>query len=295
MSIFLTRLSAALDADYEVLDELASGGMGVVYRARDRALDRLVAIKIIRPDVATASLRERFLREARVLATFSHPNIVPVHRAGEADGMAYYVMDFLHGETLAERLRRGPLTTGEFRMLADHLLAALEVVHEHGVVHRDVKPSNVFLTAGRAVLSDFGISKPSSGDAGGLTAPGHIVGTPGYMPPEQLAGSDVTVRTDLAAAAMVLFEACTGRPWTFDSHSDEADWSRVPADAAPAMRRALAWSPAERMGSAGEFRAALGGRVRPRRRPMAIALGVLAVLICALRPQISRACAVLRR
>jgi predicted Ser/Thr protein kinase len=282
MSVFLERLRVALAADYEVLDELASGGMGVVYRARDRTLDRLVAIKVIRPDQATASTRERFLREARVLASFSHPNIVPVHRAGEADGMAYYVMDFLAGETLADRLRRGPLTADEFRMVADHLLAALEVVHQHGVVHRDVKPSNIFMTTGRAVLSDFGISKSTSPAVSGLTVPGAVVGTPGYMPPEQLAGGEVNERSDVCAAGMVLFEACTGRSWTFDSHTDQVDWSRVPGSAAPAIRRALAWAPVERWPNAGEFRRALSGRARPSRRWMiGLAAGAAALVLAA--------------
>jgi tRNA A-37 threonylcarbamoyl transferase component Bud32/tetratricopeptide (TPR) repeat protein len=265
MSVFLERLRTALGADYEVMDELASGGMGVVYRARDRSLDRVVAIKVIQPDLATAQAAERFLREARALASFSHPNIVPVHRAGEADGIPYYVMEYLEGETLADRLKRGPLSEGDALRLADELLAALELVHERGIVHRDVKPSNIFLAAGRTVLSDFGISKATSADVPGLTVPGNIVGTPGYMPPEQLAGGDVNERTDVCAAGMVLFEACTGRPWTFDSHTEQADWSRVPALAAPAIQRALSWAPTQRWANAGEFRAALGGRARPPR------------------------------
>jgi predicted Ser/Thr protein kinase len=276
VSVLTERLRRALAAEYDVEDEIASGGMGVVYRARDRALERLVAIKIIRPDLATADATERFLREARALASFNHPNIVPVHRAGESQGLAFYVMDYLDGDTLADRLARGPLPGAEALRLADDLLAALEAVHAHGIVHRDVKPHNIFLAGGRAILGDFGVAKTTTPDAPALTAPGHVVGTPGYMPPEQLAGGDVTPRADIGAAGMVIFEAFTGRQWTFDSHTERADWSGVPPAAVPALRRALAWAPAERWESAADFRRALGGPAQvTTRRVLAWAGGAL--------------------
>jgi len=273
MSAFLERLRKALASDYELLDEIAGGGMGLVYRARDRGLDRLVAIKVVRPDLATAALTGRFLREARILASFSHPNIVPVHRAGEADGLAYYVMDYLEGETLARRLQRGPLPPAEVERCAAGLLGALEAVHARGVVHRDVKPSNLFLVGDRAVLSDFGISKATRPEASQLTEPGHIVGTPGYMAPEQFAGGEVTPRTDVCAAAMVLYEAFTGRHWSFDSDTAAADFGGVPERYRPALRRALAWAPNERFADAGAFRRAFAGRLpRPGRLRAVVAL-----------------------
>src|SRR5689334_13520296 len=136
MSVLTERVRAALAPDYDSIEEIASGGMGVVFRARDVALDKPVAIKVIRPDQASATAVRRFLNEARALASVSHPNVVPVHRAGEADGLPFYVMDFIAGETLADRLERGPLDAAELGALARDLLGAVEAVHERGIVHR---------------------------------------------------------------------------------------------------------------------------------------------------------------
>ncbi len=285
MTILTERVRYALAPDLDVIDEIASGGMGVVYRARDAALDRVVAVKIMRPELATAGAAERFLREARALAAFSHPNIVPIHTAGERDGLAWYVMDFMAGETLAGRLARGPMPPDEALRLAGDLLSALEAVHAHGIVHRDVKPMNIFLVDGRAVLGDFGLARTTAPPTSAVTAPGHVIGTPGYMPPEQLAGREVTPRTDISAAGMVIYEAFTRRQWVIDSGIDSADWSSVPPAAVPVLRRALAWSPADRWASAGAMRIALGGGSRrrtTRRWIMAAAalaaLGVLAMI-----------------
>ncbi|NIR60768.1 MAG: serine/threonine protein kinase, partial [Gammaproteobacteria bacterium] len=199
----LERLRKALAGQYEVERELAAGGMGSIFLARDPTLERQVAVKILRPELATARAAERFLREARILASLSHPNVVPVHSAGEADGLFYYVMDYVEGETLGARLERGALSRDEAAKLGTDLLAALEASHAHGIVHRDVKPANIFLVADRALLGDFGIAKPLD-EPGGLTAAGDLVGTPSYMAPEQLEG-EVTPRTDLYAAGMVLY------------------------------------------------------------------------------------------
>ena len=285
MSQLFERLRAALAADYALLEEIGGGGMGLVFRARDLQLDKTVAIKIIRPDMATAAAAERFLREARILASCSHPNIVPVHRAGEADGIRYYVMDFLEGETLAARLERGPLPADEALQLADDLLGALAVVHERGVVHRDVKPSNIVLSQGRALLTDFGISKAPASGQSTLTGAGDVIGTPGFMPPEQLAGGEVGAATDVCAAGMVIFQALTGRPWVFDQQSDHADWSGVPSSAARALRRALAWRAPERFETAGDFRRALRGRAMTGPgRTIAIVTAIAAVLTVAFWP-----------
>ncbi len=224
MSSLLERLRTALAPHYEVERELASGGMGTVFLARDPTLDRHVAIKILQPDLASDTASERFLREARILAKLSHPNIVPVFQAGDADGLGYYVMEYVEGETLKERLERGAMPKDEALKLADDLLSALEAAHERGIVHRDVKPSNIFLLGDRAMLADFGIAKPSQDTGGSLTASGHRIGTPGYMPPEQLLGEEVTPATDIYAAGMVICEALTGRQWSIKSSSEEPEW-----------------------------------------------------------------------
>jgi hypothetical protein len=281
VTALLQRLRAALAGDYAIERELASGGMGVVFLGRDIALARPVAIKIIRPDLATAAGAERFLREARVLARVSHPNIVPVHHAGEAGGLFYYVMDYVEGDTLADRLHHGPLPPERAVRLGDDLLAALEAVHAHDIVHRDVKPSNVFLLPDRAVLGDFGIAK-SGGETAPLTLPGKMLGTPGYMAPEQVTGGAVGPATDACAVGMVLYEALTGRQWAFDEPTARADWSGVPRRLVPVLARALAWSSSQRWQSAAEFRQALARAAsgEGRRRGLVYAgLGAAAVLV----------------
>jgi serine/threonine protein kinase len=290
MSAFFERVRAALaPKGYEVLRELGSGGMGIVVLARQVKLDRLVAVKVIRPEMHTAVATERFRREAMTLAGLSHPNIVPVYEADEADGLPYYTMQYLQGETLADRLRNGPMLAEEVRKLGRDLLEALEEAHTHGVVHRDVKPSNVFLTDGRAVLVDFGIAKrvPPEGDAsrGGeeLTAPGLKVGTRGYMSPEQLGGAEATPASDLYAAALVIYEAYTDRHWLEAQHLGRHAWSGVSRREARVVRRALAWRAEGRWPDAASFRRRLWHtRVWPyQRNAIGIAIGctILGLLI----------------
>lgn len=284
MPSLLELLREALAPHYTVERELASGGMGVVFLGRDVALARRVAIKIIRPELATAHAAERFLREARILAHLSHPNVVPVHHVAEAGGFFYYVMDYLQGETLADRLTRGPLSRSEALKLGRDLLDGLEAAQRRGVVHRDIKPSNVFLVGTRAVLADFGIAKTVTDPGVPLTAPGQPVGTLDYMPPEQVAGAEVTSRSDLYAAAMVLYEALTGRHWSILDRPERADWSGVPKGIARALRRALQWAPEDRWPDAAAFRRALWRtRVWPyRRRTIALTVaGVAAGLALA--------------
>src|SRR5207245_385115 len=160
MSAFFDRVRAALaPKGYDVLRELGSGGMGIVVLARHLKLDRLVAVKVIRPEMHTAGAAERFLVEAKTLAILHHPNIVPVYDADETDGLPYYAMKYLDGETVADRVRRGPLPSDEVRKLGRDLLDALEFAHTHGVVHRDVKPANVLWDGRTAGLVAFGIAK----------------------------------------------------------------------------------------------------------------------------------------
>ena len=258
MTALLDRLREALAPDYEVERELASGGMGVVFLGRDVALDRPVAIKIIKPPLATAAAAERFVREARLLASLSHPNVVPIHRAGESRGLFYYVMDYLQAETLEDRLARGPLPAAEALAVARDVLAALEAAHARGVVHRDVKPANIFILKGRSVLADFGIAKDTAATGPALTGVGRVVGSPGYMSPEQMAGGDISAATDLYAAGLVLYEALTGESWPMLTDLTGGDWSRVPPWVVPVLRRALAWQAADRWHSAAAFRRALG-------------------------------------
>ena len=281
MSALLERLRAALAPEYHVERELASGGMGMVFLGRDSALDRPVAIKIIRPELWSAQAAERFLREARLLATLNHPNVVSIYQVGERGGFSFCVMEYLEGETLAERLTKGQLPPAEAVQLCRDLLDALEAVHERGVVHRDIKPSNIFRVNGRGILTDFGIAKSLADRSTGLTAPGQTVGTLEYMPPEQAAGREVTPRTDLYALAMVIYEAIAGRPL---DRPEVADWSRVPRGVARALRKALAWDPDRRWSDAAAFRRALQA---PRRRSYAlpaaavlVAAGVVARALC---------------
>lgn len=262
MSTLLERVRRALAPDYEVLEELARGGMGVVFLARDVALNKRVAVKIVRPEVATATAMQRFIREARLLASLHHPNAIPVHRAGDADGIAYFVMEYVEGETLAKRLERGPLTFAEALRLGRDMLHALEAVHRLGVVHRDVKPSNIFLVGDRAVLGDFGIARPEASEP--QTGTGTIVGTPGYLSPEQVTGEAVSPRADLYAVAVVLYEALTGRRVEAPRPPGELDWHGVPGHLAAVLRRGLAWSPEARWPDAAAFRRALWTlRTRP--------------------------------
>jgi tetratricopeptide (TPR) repeat protein len=276
----LERVQRALAPDYEVLREVAGGGMGLVFTARHLRLKRVVAIKILRPDHATAVATERFLDEGQLLARLSHPGIVPIYDAGEADGLLYYVMEFVEGETLAERLKRGPLLPAEASSLAHDLLAALGAAHAQGVVHRDVKPANIFLRDGRALLGDFGIARWREESDPGLTTPGQRIGTPRYMSPEQRDGELSTLRTDVYAAGLVLWEACTGERWPAYQPPERADWSRIPAPLVPAIRKALALDPAERWADAREFAGAVK-RPRRRRRTPWIVAGLVAAATAA--------------
>ena len=264
----LDRIRVALAASYTVLDEIAAGGQGHVFRAHDRRLRRDVAIKVLRPEIATAAAAARFLREAQVLARLKHPNILAVHDAGEAGGLSYYVMDLADGETLAARLSRGSLGEDGVLSLARDLLAALDAAHRAGVVHRDVKPSNIFLCDGRAILADFGVAhvERSGGESEARTEPGSLLGTRGYMSPEQLLGS-ATPRSDIYSVACVLFEAATGTAWDGIGNPEGADWARVPPPLREPLRRALELDPRARWSNAGAFRRAIDSPPRLGPRP----------------------------
>src|SRR4026209_618804 len=204
----LERLRKALAPDISVEREIATGGMCTVFLGRDERLARAVAIKILRPELSTAVAVERFLREAQYLANLNHPNILPVHFAGERDGLVYYVMDYVAGDTLDRRIARGALGLNETISLGQGLLGALAAAHGKGVIHRDIKPSNIFLSDKRPMLGDFGIAHALDSTDPALTLPGASVGTPLYMAPEQATGGSVSAASDLYAVGLVLFEAC---------------------------------------------------------------------------------------
>jgi serine/threonine protein kinase len=252
--------------------------MGVVFEARHKRLDRRVALKVLRPEMATAVAAERFLAEGRILARLSHPNVVPVYDAGEEDGFLYYAMEFVEGDSLADRLKRGALPTTEAVRLGHDLLGALDAAHALGVIHRDVKPANIFLRGGRALLGDFGIARWQQQQDAGYTTPGQMIGTPRYMSPEQRDGVPVSKRTDVYAAGLVLWEACTGERWPAYQSPDAAEWRRISSSLVATLRRALALVPEERWADAGEMRRALDRAQRPR-WPLAVAGTALAALV----------------
>jgi serine/threonine protein kinase len=256
MPSLLERLRDAVAPDLTVERKLGAGGMGVVFLGHDSALDRPVAIKVLRPELATAQAAERFLREARVLAKVRQPGVVPIYQTHEKQGLYFYVMEYLQGETVADRLRRGPLSSPEVLRLGADLLAGLQAVHSLDIVHRDVKPSNIFLLPDRAVLADFGIARPLRDSDS--TASAGIVGTVRYMPPEQLALSGVDHRADLYSAAVVLCEALLGSlPAVPSSYRDSIPWVKIPLRFRRSLRRALHSDPEARWPNAAEFRKSL--------------------------------------
>jgi serine/threonine protein kinase len=267
--------------NYEILGPLGSGGMGEVYRARDTRLDRVVAIKSLPPGFAQDVERlARFEREAKLLASLAHPNIATIYGLEESEGAPYIVLEFIEGESLAQRLFRGPLAAQETLEAACQIASAIEAAHERGVVHRDLKPGNIMLTPQRAVkVLDFGLAKgsaatgpsqdPSSTPTGALTATaeGIILGTTPYMSPEQARGKAVDRRTDIWSFGCVLFECLSGRQaFAGETTTDviakilerEPDWGSIPAATPPKLRdlirRCLTKNPDERPRDIGDLR-----------------------------------------
>src|SRR6516165_5614458 len=207
---------------YEIAAPLGAGGMGEVYRARDTRLDRTVAIKILSQEVSRDPLRkQRFEREAKTISNLNHPHICVLHDVGSQDGLSYLVMECLEGETLAKRLEKGPLPLEQVLKYGAQIADAVDKAHRSGVVHRDLKPGNIVLSATGAKLLDFGLAKPVSPLAGGMTLTadtpraamteeGTIVGTFQYMSPEQVEGKEVDGRSDIFSLGAVLYEMVTG-------------------------------------------------------------------------------------
>lgn len=214
------RLPARLGV-YRVTGTLGEGGMGAVYEARDERLDRAVALKVIHADVVRSpGMRERFYREARVAASVNHPNVCQIYDIGDDDGRVYLAMERLDGETLADRLTRGPLPLTEAVNVSLGVLGALDALHRRGIVHRDIKPANIFLTPHGVKVLDFGLARLLDETASHtrLTHPGTILGTPRYMAPEQVRSAAVDERADLFALGAILYEMLTGvAPFAADS------------------------------------------------------------------------------
>jgi serine/threonine-protein kinase len=233
-------LQAALAGEYSIERELGRGGMGIVYLARDVKLDRDVAIKVLPTDLAhTDEARERFLREARTAASLSHPHIVPIHRVGEAGGFVFFVMTYVEGETLGERLRtRGPMPAAEATRMLREVAWALAYAHGRGIVHRDVKPDNILLEAGtgRALVTDFGIAYGGR-HATASTEPGKIMGTAHFMSPEQAANEPIDGRSDLYALGVVGYLAVSGR-LPFESSNLPALLLKQSTESAPSVAQA---------------------------------------------------------
>src|SRR5580692_9612986 len=209
---------------YEILDPIGAGGMGEVYRARDTRLDRTVAVKILPAHLSSDPIRkQRFEREAKTISSLNHPHICVLHDVGQQDGIDYLVMECVEGETLAQRLERGPLPLEQVLKFGAQIADALDKAHRSGVVHRDLKPGNIMLTPTGAKLLDFGLAKPAVPLASGatltatsmrttpMTQEGTVVGTFQYMSPEQIEGKDLDGRSDIFSLGAVLYEMLTGQ------------------------------------------------------------------------------------
>jgi len=277
MMTFLERVQSALAPRYLVRRELGAGGMAVVYLAEDSRHGRPVAVKVLRAELAAALGPERFLREIRIAARLRHPHIVPLYDSGEADGLLYYVMPYVQGESLRDRLRRErQLPVDEALGIAREVADALAHAHEHELVHRDIKPENILLEGGHALVADFGIARAfgSAATTQLTTATGLAIGTPAYMSPEQASGdAAIDARSDVYALGCVLYEMLAGEP-PYTGPTPQAITARrlsepvrslrivretVPDRLERAVMRALARVPADRFPSATAFGDALVG------------------------------------
>jgi hypothetical protein len=271
----LERLRAALADKYAIQRELGAGGMATVYAAEDLKHRRTVAVKVLRPELAAVIGAERFLKEIEITANLQHPHILPLHDSGAADSFLYYVMPFVEGETLRDRLNREKqLPVGETVELARAIASALDYAHRHGVVHRDIKPENILLHDGQALVADFGISLAVSQAGAGtrMTETGLSLGTPHYMSPEQATGDRaLDARSDVYSLGCVVYEMLTGDPPHTGSTvqaivakvlSEQPSpigrtRNMVPPNIDAAIQQALMKTPADRFATAADFAAAL--------------------------------------
>jgi serine/threonine-protein kinase len=297
MADLATRLRSALGERYRVEDELGAGGMAVVFRAHDLRHDRPVALKVLRPELATAIGADRFLHEIRLTAGLQHPHILPLYDSGEADGLLFYVMPLVAGESLRQRLaRERQLPLADAIRLTGEIADALAAAHARGIVHRDVKPDNILLSGDHALVADFGIARAVEvAGAARLTATGLAIGTPGYMAPEQAGDESLDQRADVYALACVAYEMLSGDP-PFTGATAQAVLARqlagevravatvrplVPRPVDTVLARAMAAAPGDRPAGVREFareleRAAAGPGRRWARWVVAAAVLVVA-------------------
>ncbi|HXI21722.1 MAG TPA: serine/threonine-protein kinase, partial [Gemmatimonadales bacterium] len=272
----LERLRLSLSERYRLEGELGQGGMATVYLAHDLKHDRKVALKVLRPELAAVIGAERFLAEIKTTANLQHPHILSLFDSGEVEGTVYYVMPYVEGEALRDRLRRvKQLPVEEALRITTEVADALQYAHGHGVIHRDIKPEKILLHGGHALVADFGIALAVSRSDGGtrMTETGMSLGTPHYMSPEQAMGErEITPTADVYALGCVLYEMLTGEP-PFTGPTAQAIVAKlltsepepvttlrktVPPHVEAALGIALQKLPADRFAGAAQFAAALG-------------------------------------
>ncbi|MGH7645957.1 MAG: serine/threonine-protein kinase, partial [Gemmatimonadales bacterium] len=275
MTAIIERLSAALADRYRIERELGAGGMATVYLAHDVRHDRKVALKVLRPELSAILGAERFLAEIKTTANLQHPHILSLFDSGEADGLVFYVMPYVEGESLRDRLKREhQLPVDDAVRITREAADALDYAHRHHVIHRDIKPENILLHDGRALVADFGIALAVSRSDGGarMTETGMSLGTPHYMSPEQAMGErEITAKSDVYALGCVLYEMLSGEP-PFTGPTAQAIIARVmtdeprsltlqrrtiPPHVEAAVKVALAKLPADRFQTAAHFAEAL--------------------------------------
>ena len=299
------RLRSALAERYSIERELGAGGMATVYLARDLKHDRQVALKVLHPHLAALVGAERFLKEIKTTAHLQHPHVLPLFDSGDADGLLFYVMPYVDGESLRERITREKrLPVADAVRITSEVASALDYAHRHGVIHRDIKPENILLHDGRALVADFGIALAPTTGGSRLTEAGMSIGTPEYMSPEQALGErQLDARSDIYAVGVMLYEMLTGAP-PFTGPSAQAIVAKVitekpvppsrlrkdiPANVEDAVLTALQKNPADRFPTAAALQSALAGNVdvgRSRRRALRrgamVAIGLTGVAILGL-------------
>jgi serine/threonine-protein kinase len=310
--ISVLKAGALIAGKYKIIEELGHGGMGVVYKAEDLKLKRTVALKFLPPHLMDSpELKERFLVEAQAAAALNHPKICVIHEVGEDESRPYIAMEFVDGETLKDKLRKGPLKAAEALAVVSQVAAGLGEAHHKGIIHRDVKSANIMVTAkGQAKVMDFGLAKLRGGSS--LTKSQTTIGTIAYMSPEQARGGDLDHRTDVWSLGVVLYEMLAGKlPFHGDHdqavihqiiHAEPVPLKKLKPDLPPGLEeivgQTLAKKPVDRYQSMEEFTADLEAvadglkplRARPRRVPRRI-LGIRAAYVYAALP---RYCAIMR-